>query len=183
MPPHVGPGWRHRRHMGALPLHVGPAWRRMGICGCISCSSPFNSLLPRLTRGDGVIEPVVSGWNLLPAMPKKSSSSNGERVVKPKRCRAGQKNAQGTPPKVRVDRVKTELRDEKVLKNMWQTNYETLAHEFKMMCAERDLARAQLKSTEKQSAARLVVIKTEVPDFAASFFKGRFDCYYEASLS
>ena len=112
-----------------------------------------------------------------------SSSSNGEGVVKPKRCRAGQKNAQGTPPKVRVDRVKTELRDEKVLKNMWQTNYETLAHEFKMMCAERDLARAQLKSTEKQSAARLVVIKTEVPDFAASFFKGRFDCYYEASLS
>ena len=136
-----------------------------------------------LTRGGGVIEPVVSGWNLLPAMPKKSSSSNGERVVKPKRCRAGQKHAQGTPPKVRVDRVKTELRDEKVLKQLWQTNYETLGREFKMMVAERDLARAQLKSTVAQSAARLVVIKNEVPDFAASFFKGRFDCYYEASLS
>ena len=84
---------------------------------------------------------------------------------------------------MRVDRVKTELRDEKVLKQLWQTNYETLGREFKMMVAERDLARAQLKSTEKQSAARLVVIKNEVPDFAASFFKGRFDCYYYADLS
>ena len=183
MPPHVGPGWRHRRHMGALPLHVGPAWRRMGICGCISCSSPFNSLLPRLTRGDGVIEPVVSGWNLLPAMPKKSSSSNVEQVVKPKRCRKGKKNAQGTSCKVRIDRVKVKLEDEKVLKNMWQTNYETLALELKRVFAERDTARAQLKLTEKTSAARLALIKTEVPDFADSFFKGRYDCYYEASLS
>jgi len=136
-----------------------------------------------LTRGGGVIEPVVSGWNLLPAMPPKSSSSNGEGVVKPKLCRTGQTKTQGASPKVRVDKVKTELRDEKVLKNMWQTNYETLALELKRVFAERDAARAQLKLTEKTSAARLVVIKNEVPNFAASCFKGRFDCYYYADLS
>ena len=115
-------------------------------------------------------------------MPKKSSSSNVEQVVKPKRCRKGKTNAQGTSPKVRINRLKVKLEDEKVLKNMWQTNYGTLALELKRVFAERDTARAQLKLTEKTSAARLALIKTEVPDFADSFFKGRYDCYYEASL-
>ena len=181
MPPHVGPGWRHRRHMGALPLHVGPAWRRMGICGCISCSSPFNSLLPRLTRGDGVIEPVVSGWNLLPAMPKKSSSSNGERVVKPKRCRAGRPSASGTSQKVRQDRLKKKIEDLTVLNTCLGDTMQNTTCELAVMTAERDSARTQLQISEKTSAQRLLLIRNELPDVSRSFLKGVYD-RYTASL-
>ena len=177
MPPHVGPGWRHRRHMGALPPHVGPGWRHRGICGCISCSSPFNCWLPRSTRGDGVVEPVVAGWNLLPAMAKKSSSSNGENVVKPKRCRKGQKTCQGTSPKVRIERQNVKIEDLKVLNKMWKENYETSSRQLARVLAERDSARTQLKISEKISAARLLLIKNEVPEFSRSFLKGRYDCY------
>ena len=177
MPPHVGPGWRHRRHMGALPPHVGPGWRDRGICGCISCSSPFNSWLPRSTRGDGVVEPVVAGWNLLPAMAKKSSSSNGENVVKPKRCRKGQKTCQGTSPRVRIERQNVKIEDLEVLNKMWKENYETSSRQLARVLAERDSARTQLQISEKTSAQRLRLIQREVPNFPRSVLKGTFDRY------
>ena len=177
LPPHVGPGWRHRRHMGALPPHVGPGWRDRGICGCISCSSPFNSWLPRSTRGDGVVEPVVAGWNLLPAMAKKSSSSNGEKVVQPKCCRKGQTNCQGTSPKVRMERLNVKIDGLTIDNAVLQENYDRATRQLTRVLAERDSARTQLKISENTSAHRLLLIKNEVPDFSRSFLKGRYDCY------
>ena len=181
MPPHVGPGWRHRRHMGALPPPVGPGWRHRRICGCFSCSSPFNSLLPRSTRGNGVVEPVVAGRNLLQAMAKTSPSSNGENVVKPKPSRAGQKSAQGTSPKVREDRLKKKIEDLTVLNKCLGDTMQNTTCELAVMTAERDSARTQLKISQQISEARLLMIKNEVPDFSRHFLKGSFD-RYRASL-
>ena len=181
MPPHVGPGWRHRRHMGALPPPVGPGWRHRRICGCFSCSSPFNSLLPRSTRGNGVVEPVVAGRNLLQAMAKTSPSSNGENVVKPKRCRAGRPSASGTSQKVRQDRLKKKIEDLTVLNTCLGDTMQNTTCELAVMTAERDSARTQLKISQQISEARLLMIKNEVPDFTRHFLKGSFD-RYRASL-
>ena len=177
MPPHVGPGWRHRRHMGALPPHVGPGWRHRGICGCISCSSRFNCWLPRSTRGDGVVEPVVTGWNQTLVAVMKPSPSNGEEVVKQKRCRKGQKKSQGTSPKVRMERLNVKIEGLTIDNAVLQENYDLATRQLTRVLAERDSARTQLKISENTSAHRLLLIKNEVPDFSRSFLNGTFDCY------
>ena len=177
MPPHVGPGWRHRRHMGALPPPVGPGWRHRRICGCFSCSSPFNSLLPRSTRGDGVVEPVVTGWNQTLVAVMKPSSSNGEKVVKQKRCRKGQKKSQGASQTVRKERLLFKIEGLTSHLAVLQENYDLATRQLARVFAERDSARTQLKISENTSAHRLLLIKNEVPNCSRSFLNGTFDCY------
>ena len=138
-------------------------------------------LVDRVTRGDGVVEPVVTGWNIIPAMAKKSSSSNGETVVKQKRCRKGTKNCQGTSPKVRMERLNEKIEGLTYDKGLLQENYALATRQLARVLAERDSARTQLKISEKTSAHRLLLIQREVPDFARSVLKGTFDCY-RASL-
>ena len=181
MPPHVGPGWRHRRHMGSMPPHIGPGWRHRGICGCISCSSRFKCWLPRSTRGDGVVEAVVTGWNQTLVAVMKHSSSNGEKVVKQKRCRKAQTSAQGTSHKVRKERLNVKTEGLKIDNGVLQTNLDLAKQELALVLAERDSARTQLKISEKTSAQRLLLIQREVPTFTRSILNGTFDCY-RASL-
>ena len=167
--------------MRILPPHVGPGWRHRGICGCISFSSRFNCWLPRSTRGDGVVEPVVAGRNLLQAMAKTSPPSNGENVVKPKRCRAGRPSASGTSQKVRQDRLKKKIEDLTVLNTCLGDTMQNTTCELAVMTAERDSARTQLQISEKTSAQRLLLIRNELPDVSRSFLKGVYD-RYTASL-
>ena len=115
-------------------------------------------------------------------MPKKSSSSKGERVAKPRPSRKGNKRAQGTTPQVIQARLKLKIEDLTKLNNLWQTNYEAISVEYKRVLKERDVAQAQLKSSEETSAARLLLIHNELPDFPQSLLEGQYDCYYEARL-
>ena len=160
-----------------MPPHVGPGWRHRGICGRIYCSSRFKCWLPRLTRGYGFVEPVVTGWNQTLVAVMKPSSSNGEKVVKQKRCRQGQKKSQGISPKVRMERLKDQIEGLTIDNSVLQENYNLATRQLARVLAERDSARTQLKISENTSAQRLLLIKNEVPDFSRSFLKGRYDCY------
>ena len=116
-------------------------------------------------------------------MAKKSSSSNGENVVKPKRvrCRAGRPSASGTSQKVRQDRLKKKIEDLTVLNTCLGDTMQNTTCELAVMTAERDSARTQLQISEKTSAQRLLLIRNELPDFSRSFLKGVYD-RYTASL-
>ena len=85
-------------------------------------------------------------------MAKKSSSSNCEKVVKPKRFRKGQTNCQGTSPKVRTERLKVQLEDAKSYNNVLQENYDLAAQQLVRFVYERDSARTQLKIFETTPA-------------------------------
>ena len=103
--------------------------------------------------------------------------------VVPKRCRAGRssragkKNAQGTSPKVRIDRLKQKVdllyNDIAVL----QARLDDTVRHGGVVLAERDSARAELKAVEIVSRRRLLIIQNEVPDFARKVDDGTFECY------
>ena len=105
------------------------------------------------------------------------SSDDGINVVKPKRCRAGQGNAQGTTHVVRKQRMQTKIdgltKDIAVL----QAEYDVAVRQGAVVLAERDSARYELKAAENTSAHRLLLIENEVPDFVGKMNDGAFDCY------
>ena len=104
-------------------------------------------------------------------------SDDGINVVKPKRSRAGKKNAQGTAPKVRKQRADTKIdgltKDIAVL----QAKYDVAVRQGAVVLAERDSARYELKAAENVSRRRLLLIENEVPDFARKIDDGTFECY------
>jgi hypothetical protein len=104
-------------------------------------------------------------------------SSDGVKVVKPRRSRKEKKQCQGTSPKVRLDRLKQTIKDLTFHQEVLQLNYNNQTTELKKVLAERDSARTQLKISEKTSAQRLTLIQREVPNFVRGVLKGNFDCY------
>ena len=124
---------------------------------------------------------MVTGWNQTLVAVMKPSPSNGEKVVKQKRCRKGQKNSQGTSPKVREERLNEKIQDLKNRNMVLQENLNLSEKELALVRVERDSARTQLKISEKTSAQRFLLILHEVPNFARSLLGGYFD-RYRASL-
>ena len=107
----------------------------------------------------------------------KLPSSDGVKVVKPRRSRKEKKQCQGTSPKVRLDRLKQTIKDLTFHQEVLQLNYNNQTTELKKVLAERDSARTQLKISEKTAEQRLTLIKREVPNFVRGVLKGNFDRY------
>ena len=105
------------------------------------------------------------------------SSEDGQNVVKPKRCRAGKKNAQGTTPTVRRQRLLTRIvgltKDNAVL----HAEYDLAVRQGAVVAAERDSARYVLKVSENTSAHRLLLIKNVVPHCSRKALQSEFECY------
>ena len=105
------------------------------------------------------------------------SSDDGIMLVKPKRSRAGKKNAQGTPSKVLIQRKQTRIdglaQDFAVL----QAKYDVVVRQGALLLAERASARYELQAAETVSRRRLLLIANEVPDFARKIDDGTFECY------
>ena len=124
---------------------------------------------------------MVTGWNQTLVAAMKQSSSNGEKVVKQKRCRKGQKKSQGTSQTVRKERPLFKIEGLTSHLAVFQENYDLATRDLTRVLAERDTARTQLKISEKTSAQRLLLIQREVPNFSRYMLKGKFDSY-KASL-
>ena len=107
----------------------------------------------------------------------KLPSSDGVKVVKPKRSRKEKKQCQGTSPKVRLDRLKQTIKDLTFHQEVLQLNYNNQTTELYKVLAERDSARTQLKISEKTAEHRLTLIQREVPNFVRGVLKGNFDRY------
>ena len=105
------------------------------------------------------------------------SSDDGINVVKPKRSRAGKKNAQGTSPKVRMERLRTQIRQLTNDIAVLQAKYDVAVRQGAVVLAERDSARDELKAAENASSRRLLPIENEVPDFARVIDDGTVGCY------
>ena len=104
-------------------------------------------------------------------------SSDGVKVVKPKRCRKNQTQCQGTSPKVRIDRLKAKIEDLNFRNEVLQTNYNKQTEVLVKVVQEREDARSLLKISEKTSLNRLVLIQSEIPNFPRAVLKGTFDSY------
>ena len=105
------------------------------------------------------------------------SHDDGINVVKPKRSRAGKKNAQGTSPKVRMERLHTQIRQLTNDIAVLQAKYDVAVRQGAVVLAERDSARYELKAAENVSRRRLLLIENEVPDFSRKMDDGTFECY------
>ena len=81
-------------------------------------------------------------------------SSDGVEHVKPKRCRVGVKQCQGTSPKVRMDRLKVKNEDLKHSNEVLQTNYNKQTEMMAKEVAVRDTLINLLKVSETTSTNR-----------------------------
>ena len=103
--------------------------------------------------------------------------SDGVNAVKPKRCRQGMKQCQGTPPKVRMDRLKVKLEDLTHHTEVLQKNYNMQTEEMAKEAAIRASLVTLLKTSETTSQNRLNVIKKEVPNYSRALLSGALDRY------
>ena len=87
------------------------------------------------------------------------------------------KQCQGTPPKVRMDRVKVKLEDVTDHTKVLQDNYNLQTEELAKEVALRQSLVTLLKTSETTSQNRLNVIKKEVPNYSRALLSGALDPY------
>ena len=87
------------------------------------------------------------------------------------------KQCQGTPPKVRMDRLKVQIEDVTHHAKVLQENYNLQTEELAKEVALRHSLVTLLKASETTSQNRLNVIKEVVPNYSRCLLSGALDRY------